>query len=351
MNINQNPLYAQEIKKVAEVIDIDELSNKSILITGATGLIGSSIVDILLWLNQNKKTGIKIFATSRKTGNVLKRFNGFSENDGLFALEYDATKQVCFNMTVDYIIHAASNASPNVYLEYPVDTMLSNIIGIHELLQYAVNNNVKKTVYVSSSEVYGMQTRTDAIREDEYGITNLLSVRSSYPVGKQASETLCKCYADQHNCDVSIVRPGHIYGPTTTIADQRASSVFARLAACGKNIVMKSNGSQIRSYCYCLDCASAILKVLTKGKAGEAYNISNKNSIITIRQMAEILAKHGHVSIINDFPSENEKAAFNPMNNSSLNSEKLENLGWQGLYDADTGLESTVRILRNIICD
>ena len=261
---------------------------------------------------------------------------------------YDATQPISFDFPVDYIIHGASNASPDKYVSEPVDTMLANVSGVNDLLSYAAKVQAKKVVYISSSEVYGQLAHGNPLVENEYGNVDILSVRSAYPMGKRAAETLCIGYASQYGVDVSIVRPGHIYGPTALNSDNRVSSLFARKAAAGEDLVMKSAGTQIRSYCHCIDCGTAILSVLTRGASMQAYNISNKESVITIRQMAEILAKHGNVQLILDIPTAAEQAAFNPMDNSSLNSEKLEALGWQGCFDADLGFAHTVAVLREL---
>ena len=149
--------------------------------------------------------------------------------------------------------------------------------------------------------------------------------------------------------DSVIVRPGHIYGPTAVPSDNRVSSAWAYAASRGEDITMKSNGSQIRSYCYCLDCASAILTVLLKGQCAKAYNISNQNSIISIKQMAEILSQEGHVILRMEVPSLAEKKSFNPMCNSSLDNEDLLVLGWNGIFSAKTGFDNTVKILREIL--
>lgn len=348
MGISSNCLYKSDVQKAAQSIDTKALDGQTILITGATGLIGSAIVDVLLWKNRNEKSNIKIYAASRSPQKIDVRFEGYDKTDGLFAVRYDACEAVKFEFHSDYIIHAASNASPDAYIKYPVDTMLSNVLGMNELLKYAIHQKTRKAIYVSSSEVYGVKLRETPIEEEDYGRIDILNPRASYSVGKQATETLCVSYAHQFGCDISIVRPGHIYGPTAIESDQRASSAFARLAADKRDIVMKSPGKQIRSYCHCLDCATAILTVLLYGKNAEAYNISNKNSIITIHQMAELLAQYGGVSIKNEFPSNDDIAAFNPMENSSLDSTKLEGLGWKGIFSAEEGLSSTVEILRNI---
>jgi len=143
-----------------------------------------------------------------------------------------------------------------------------------------------------------------------------------------------------------IVRPGHIYGPTARRQDSRVSSAFAYDAADGKDLVMKSDGAQIRSYCHALDTATAMLAVLLLGETGEAYNISNPDAICSIREMAELLAKEAGVKTSFAEPTAEEKTAFNPMNNSSLNSEKLEGLGWKGIFDAETGFAHTIRVIR-----
>ena len=146
-----------------------------------------------------------------------------------------------------------------------------------------------------------------------------------------------------------IVRPGHIYGPTASPNDNRVASAFAYAAARGEDIVMKSDGAQLRSLCHCLDCASAMLRVLLRGESGRAYNISNPDSVVTIREMAALLAAAGGVRLIREEASAAEKAGFNPMLNSSLDSAGLQSLGWRGRFDAPRGLARTVEILREIL--
>ena len=158
---------------------------------------------------------------------------------------------------------------------------------------------------------------------------DILNPRACYPSSKRAAETMCATYQEEYGVDFVVVRPGHIYGPTITESDSRASAQFTRLAVKGKDIVMKSAGTQLRSYTYTLDCASAIIAVLTCGGMGEAYNISNSNSIVTIREFAECMTEISGVKLIFEQSSNKEKRSYNLMDNSSLNSEKLESLGWR----------------------
>ena len=252
-----------------------------------------------------------------------------------------------FDEKIDYFIHGASPASPDLFVKTPVDTMLSNIFGLKEILDKAVQCNAR-TLYISSSEVYGKIQTTEPIKENACGSIDILNSRSSYGQSKRAAETLCASYISQYNSDIVIVRPGHIYGPTANRTDNRVSSSFMYDAFDGKDLILKSKGEQLRSYTYCLDCASAILYVLLKGENGQAYNISNPNSICSIADMAKAFAKYSGVNLRFELPAEEEKKAFNPMNNSSLDSTKLEALGWKPAFTKEEGFEHSIKILKEI---
>jgi nucleoside-diphosphate-sugar epimerase len=209
------------------------------------------------------------------------------------------------------------------------------------------NTTFKRGLYISSSEVYGNDVEAP-YKEDMYGYVDILNPRACYPVAKRLAETLCASYGAEYDKDFVTVRPGHIYGPTISPRDSRASAVFSRLARDGKDIVMKSAGNQLRSYCYVYDCASAMLTILINGEKSNAYNISNPNSIVTIKQMADALANHAGVKVIQEEASAAEKASFNLMSNSSLNSEKLEALGSKAAYSLEDGAARTIDILKDI---
>ena len=320
------------------------MSKVKILVTGAGGLIGSALVD---WLLSRVSKGEKyeIYAAGR----TVEKLHGLFGSK-VHAVAYDATRNVDFGFKVDLIVHAASPASPELFVQDPVETLMANILGMKNLLDYARRVSSRKVVYVSSSEVYGKAaTRKDGFREEDYGFVDLLDVRSSYPMGKRAAETLCLGYAKEYGVDVSIVRPGHIYGPTASSKDRRVSSAFAWQAARGEPIVMKSAGASLRSYTHCDDCASAIMAVAEKGWLGEAYNIANRAGVCTIRQMAEIMADEGGVELRFEDATGRDAAAFNPMNNSCLDPAKLEALGWRGEIGYEEGFRRTVRSLRERI--
>lgn len=223
-----------------------------------------------------------------------------------------------------------------------METMLSNLIGLNCLMEMAVKNHTKRVLYISSSEVYGQKTDRHPYSESDYGYVDILNPRAAYPSSKRAAETLCAAYGEEYGVDTVIVRPGHIYGPSITDSDDRASAQFTRDAVQGESIMMKSAGSQLRSYCYTLDCASAILTVLLNGKKGCAYNISNRDSVVSVRDVAEMLAQETGTRIEFCNPSDMEKKGYSMMENSALDAEKLEKTGWRGLYDLRTGIQKTI---------
>lgn len=341
-----NEKYLGELNKNINMIrDLEKLQSKKILITGATGMIGSAIIDILMEVNNVINLNIKVYIASRNHENAKMRFNRYVDSKNIIFVNYDATKELDFGFEVNYIIHAASNAHPAAYSEYPVETMLANFIGVNNLLKYATENKNSRLLYVSSSEVYGNKEDNELYNEDDYGFVDILNPRACYPSSKRASETLCLSYKMQYSQDVVIARPGHVYGPTYTESDTRAFVQFANNSLNGKNIVMKSPGLQLRSYMYVLDCATAILTVLLKGESGEAYNISNSESIVTIRELAEMFAMLSNTKIEFHNPSDKEKSSYNLMSNSALNSKKLESLGWTGIYDLKIGVKNMLDIL------
>ncbi|WP_029544374.1 NAD-dependent epimerase/dehydratase family protein [Selenomonas sp. AB3002] len=348
MELYNNKQWIADIDEVLQTLpELVELAGSRVLVTGSTGLICSALIELLARWNDTHETKIAIIATGRMEAGVRARFAPLLDRSWFDVVVFDAVSgELKGDITCDYIIHGAGNASPNKIVSEPVETMLGNFMGTYSLLEYARANHIKRLLYISSSEVYGRSESNEPFKTTDYGYVDLLQPRSSYAVGKRAAETLCVSYGAEWGVDSVIVRPGHIYGPTARESDNRVSSAWAYAAARGENIVMKSDGSQIRSYCYVLDCVTAILKVLLRGKALQAYNISNIESVITIRQMAEILAKAGGCEVRTELPSEKEKRGFNPMLNSSLDASALIALGWSGCFDAYRGFDHTVKIIR-----
>lgn len=341
--IKYSESYWKEVQQVVSGIpDIAILFGKSIMITGATGMICSAVAELLFWLNKESNANIRIILAGRNRERMQQRFYSFKEGIDYSFLEYDATKENAIYLSPDYIIHGASPADPVSFVKQPVETMFANLIGLKSLLDIAKENPKTRFLYVSSSEVYGNKNESRPYHESDYGYVDILNPRACYPSSKRAAETMCATYREEYGVDFVVVRPGHVYGPSITETDSRASAQFTRKVVDRENIVMKSAGTQLRSYTYTLDCASAILTVLLKGKCGEAYNISNPQSVVSIREMAEYMAKATGVKVVFEQASDLEKRSYNMMDNSSLDSSKLEDLGWRGRYGIEEGVVSTI---------
>lgn len=339
-------LYKEDLKKTLEQVeDWRKLKNTAILVAGASGLIGSYTVDFLLTANKYLGTNIKVYAIGRKKTRLQERFEGI-ETDRLILIEQDINEPLGFDVPVDYIIHGASNAYPAAFREKPVDTIMSNILGTYHLLEYGRLHGAKRLLYVSSGEIYGQGSSSiKEYQEDYSGYINILDPRSCYPSGKRAAETLCCSYCQQYSMDVVIARPCHTYGPNMTEKDNRATAQFIGNALRGEDIILKSPGSQLRSYCYVPDCVSALLTVLIKGTTGEAYNLANPDSKLTIAQFAKLVAEvSGHQVIFED-PDLMALMERSPIDRQVLDSRKLEKLGWKGKYNPERGIRHTLKTL------
>lgn len=343
--------WADTAKAASQIPNLDQLFGRSLLITGATGMIGSAVADLIFYLNRQKQAHIHLLLAGRSREKMQRRFSLFQMDLDYEFIFYEATDPAIIDLNADYIIHTASNASPASYTKQPAETMLANLVGLNALLDLMCRSYTRRLLYVSSSEVYGIRAggKADAhpYREDEYGYVDLLNPRSCYPCAKRAAETLCISYDAEYKTDTVIVRPGHIYGPSITASDSRASAQFTRNAVLGQDIVMKSAGSQLRSYCYTLDCASAILTVLLNGVRSTAYNISNPDSVVTIRDLAEALAKAAGTKVICQEATALEKKGYNLMDHSSLDSSRLESLGWRPCFSLEEGTAKTIEYLRD----
>lgn len=334
--------YLEDLDRVIYNLPIGNfLDRKTILITGATGMICSCVADILLRMGTSK-----VLLAGRSKERIEERFLPYRNGIDYHFVQYDSTKAIDKKINTDFIIHGASNAYPAVYVTQPVETMLSNILGLNELLKMASETDVKRVVYISSSEVYGIRKEGGPFSEEKYGYLDILNSRAAYPSAKRAAETLCIAYGNEYDINTTIVRPGHIYGPTITHGDNRATAEFTRNAVNGENIVMKSAGSQLRSYCYVLDCASAILTVLVHGKRNNAYNVSNPDSVVTIRQIAEAIANSAGTNVIFSEPDAKEAKGYNLMQDSSLIATKLISLGWNPIFNLEDGTRKTVNLLK-----
>lgn len=359
MNIYKSKRYLTELKNyAAQATELTNLSGKRVFITGASGLIGSYLVDLILAYDSlSLGLPIHVVATGRSIERLVSRYEGIEAIDEdaskwLSLMEYDVISGVPEIDSIDYIIHAGGNAFPAAINDDPVGTTSGNVQGITNLLEYARLNNVSKVLYISSGEVYG-EISEDAMlenggfTENMSGYIDPLSVRSCYPLSKKVSENLCVSYFQQFGINSVIVRPCHTFGANAGALDNRVATQFIAKAAKNEDLVLKSNGLQYRSWLYVGDCVIALLKVLIYGNSCEAYNIASTNCRSTILEFAQFAASCSD-SVVKIRENSERKEIVSPIQRQILNSEKLEKLGWMPKFSLLEGIANSIDIIREL---
>lgn len=335
-----NP-YLQDIRSLFEAgLDLSPLKGCRILVTGATGLIGSCLVEVLL---NDPHRSCQVYALGRNEARARQRFSRYWEESDFHFIKHDISQPLTTDIPFDYIIHAASNASPNFFKEKPVEVIKSNIMGVEYLMDHGLAHGMKRMLFVSSGEIYG-EGDGSVFTETDSGYVDCATPRACYPSSKRAAETLCVAYAAEYGADVVIARPCHTYGPYFTESDNRVYAQFIRNLLEGKDLVLKSRGEQYRSWLYVVDAAHALLTILLKGAKGEAYNVADEQSNITIRQLAELLAAAENRKVVFDIDEANGNTT--PITRATFSTEKLARLGWQPKTTIADGLAHTLATQR-----
>lgn len=352
MSLYQNELYQEDLKRVTALdLPWEKLQGKNVMISGATGLIGSFLVDVLLTKNQ-EGLNCRVYALGRNENRAAKRFEYWAGNEALQFIPYDITKPFSGNKPgkVEYVLHLASNTHPMQYAEDPIGTITTNIIGIQNMLDFAAAHETERVAFASSNEIYG-ENRGDVelFQEDYCGYINCNIMRAGYPESKRCGEALCQAYIAQKNLDVVIPRLTRSYGPTMLMSDTKAISQFIRKGINREDIVLKSAGTQFYSYTYVSDAVSGLLTVLLKGKKGEAYNIADARSDITLKELAEMIAEIAGRKVVFELPDSVEASGYSKATKARLDGSKLQALGWKAQYSIGEGLERTMKILSEIL--
>ena len=338
----ENKTYRDALERVIPEIGI---SDCKILVTGASGLIGSCLIDLLMLAN-NHGRHFEVYALGRSAEKLKHRFAAFADSETLHFVEQDVRQPLGRSLDFDYIVHGASNADPRNYALYPVETILINLEGAKNILEYCKEHQQTKAILLSSFEVYGNAGK-DVYTETDAGIVDQNHLRSCYPESKRSAEILTRCYVDEYDVNAVIGRLCSIYGPTMGKNDSKAHAQFIRNALLGEDIVLKSKGEQRRSYCYVLDAVTGLLCVLEKGISGEAYNICNENSIASIAEVAETIANIAGTKVAFCLPDDVERKGFSKPQNCILDNTKLRSLGWEGNFLLTDGLRDTITVLKH----
>lgn len=344
--LNSN-LYKTNIE---EFIDINrkyilkELATKRFMISGAAGLIGSYLIDLLMMSNKLLGTRIVVYAIDKNKELLESRFSAYKELITLYNLNVNT--DVLPDVDVDYVIHAASNTSPLDYGSKPVDTIKTNVLGADNMIQYSLKH-ATRYLCCSSVEMYGINNGdTDEFNEDYSGYIDANSLRSCYPTAKRLSETLCNAYLKENpEWQFVIARIGRIYGPTVIEGDTKAPTQFIMDAVNNRDIVIKSSGTQEFSYGYVGDCVMGLLYILTKGENGAAYNIAYPKKVM-LKDFAQAAADACDCKLSTGSFTEAEKAGYSSVTKATMCMDKLIALGWEARYDIAEGIAKTIEIIK-----
>lgn len=334
IRLTQDETLQQDLERIAasELIDWEALRGKNILVTGATGLIGSQMVQALILAGVQRELGLTVTAAVRNQKKAEKMLASCLPY-GLKIAVIDIMKPVTLDGPVDYIVHGASVTASKDFVDHPAGTILTALKGTENLLELGRTKQVKGMVYLSSMEAYGVvDPEHYIVRETDYGYIDPLQVRSSYSESKRMAEGLCGAYAHEYQVPVKVARLAQTFGAGAPETENRVFAQFARSIMTGTDIVLHTDGSKAHCYCYTSDAVLGLLTVLLKGTPGEAYNVSNESTFSTIRGMAEMLTQKYSESgsrLVFDIPEDANKFGYAPTSRMLVNSEKLAALGWK----------------------
>lgn len=348
---NLHPYVFEDIKTITDSnLNWPCLNDKTVFITGGNGFIAFYTVCAILIRNDLYGSNTKVIALVRSRENAQQKYGDLLNRDDFKIIVQDVCSPIECDEKSDFIIHAASQASAYYFENDPVGTIDANIIGTTNVLDYAKKSGAESTLIVSSLKVYGtIFNGKNKIAENDLGYLDIDNYKNCYAQGKRASETIGCCYAEQYNMNVKIARPAYIYGPAK-IDDDRVWAQFIANVVRHQNILLKSNGSALRSFCYVTDTSTALLKILLDGKSGKPYNIANPASDVTIRDFAK--------TAVNTFPqlgltlnfanADDEKEPIpSPLAPTPeiLDASELNRLGWTAKVDLTEGIKRSVKIV------
>lgn len=348
METTKQKIIRRDMEEIyASRSDWERLRGKRIYVTGAAGMIASYLVMFLMYLNEAYGFETEIYAGIRNLQKAQNRFGDYINRKYFHLVSRDVSLPCEIEEPLDYIVHAASLASPQYYGKYPVETMLPNVIGTQALLQYAVEKPLEGFVFLSSGNVYGTVSGVEEITENVIGTFDFTGDGNVYGESKRCGEALCRAYAREYGVPARSVRVHHTYGPVMDIrGDSRVFAEFVKNVVDGEDIVMKSDGSARRAFCYLTDTVSGILTVLLDGCNGNSYNIGNPQEYMSIRELALLLQKlSGSETMKVSFAERKTEGylATSEKREAVLSVAALEALGWQPRVSAGEGFGRCIR--------
>lgn len=343
--MDANAIVQEDARFVADAdLPWRRLHGKRVLVTGATGALGSLFVNALLAVSETAEYPVKVTGLARSIEKAKRRFPQHASNPNLSFIVGQVEDIELVN-GYDYIFHAASNATPKYYSEDPVGTITANIIGTKRLLESARQWGSEGLVFVSSGEVYG-QTIEVPTSEDQYGYLDPVSLRSCYAESKRAGESLCVAYNHQYGVPAFIVRPFHTYGPTMALDDGRVYADFVADVVAGRNITIKGDGRAQRAFCYVSDATAGFFTVMLRGKPALPYNVGDEDSEVSIRELAHLLAglhPEKSLEVVFEERADDNLYMVSPVMRNAPDTTRLRSLGWQPSMSLRNGFQRTIK--------
>lgn len=338
-----NRVVREDLRRMAKNQSFFEIfNNKTVLITGATGMLATYITYLLIYLRKECTVNVNLVLLCRTKFKADKLFMEFYDEPWFTLLLQDVCDPINYGEVVDYIFHLAGNASPYYIKNDPVGIVKSNLIGTFNVFEYAKGKHVKKVLFASTREVYGKNEEIDFLTEKDFGSIDPLESRSCYPESKRAAETICKSYFMQYGIPFNIVRIAHSYGPGMNLNnDGRIMADLISNVVNGEDIVLKSEGLAERSFCYITDAISAMFLVLIKGEVGKAYNIANETEPIIIKELANKLADMTGLKIVYKLAKHKSDVYCN-YRRSGLDAAEIKALCWFPIVTLSQGLKYTI---------
>ena len=348
----QNLVLKEDLEKISAGFKEQEFfKNSSILITGATGLIGSLLVRSFAFINRVYGLNMRIIPFVRNEKKARELFGSLLDRDDIVLEKGNITDTFKVEQKVDYIFHTASVTTSKTFVENPVETLNVAIDGTRNVFEFARKNQAKSVVYVSSMEAFGItDSKKEKISEEDLGYIDILSVRSSYSEGKRICETISAAYAAQYNIPIKIARLAQTFGAGVSAEDNRAYASFTRSALKGEDIVLHTTGESVGNYCYTSDAMTALIAILCRGKSGEAYTVVNEQTSMKIKDVAALVSETvsgGRSKVIFDIPKSALTYGFAPDVTMHLSSKKLEQLNWKPIVDLKEMFERLAQSIKS----
>lgn len=328
--MNTSSILYKDLINIAENIPA-AFYNKTIFVTGGTGLIGSLIIKGIITSNEINNSNIKVVSIVRDFDKASNIFEGF-KTDNIKFITGDIVNKIDFDGNIDYIIHGASPTASKFFVTYPVETISTAVNGTKNLLDFAKDKNVKGFVYLSSMEAFGqLNDPNKRVSENQLGYIDITNTRSCYSESKRMCECLCACYAAEYNLPIKVARLAQVFGAGILKNENRVFAQFARSVINKESIVLHTDGTSWGNYCYTSDAIKGIFTVLEKGSSGETYTVVNEVTSMQIKDIAKMLVEqlaNNEIKLIFDIPEDAQKFGYAPATVLKLSSKKLNQLGW-----------------------